>query len=163
MRVATAAPQQRPGWRWLATAILACATPALAQTLTSSAGLSFGAFAAMPGAGGGTVALAPNGSRTTPAGRLMLIGHAGVSPAQFTLSGTPGTAYHLSLPLNGTVFLTHAQGHTMAVNGFSIAPGATGTLSGTDRLLSVGATLSVDGAQAPGAYSGSFHLTVNHP
>ena len=93
----------------------------------------------------------------------MLLGNAGISAATLTVAGTPGTTYSISLPVNGTVFLSTADGHSMAINAFASNPSATGTLFGSSQALSVGATLALGSMQAPGDYSGNFNATVNYP
>lgn len=88
---------------------------------------------------------------------------------QFNVSGAPSAGYAISLPADGVVTLSDGNGHSMAVNGFlstpiSNPPGSTGTLSGGGiQILSVGATLTVVNAQAPGSYSGFYSVTVNYP
>ena len=134
-----------------------------AQTISSTSAMSFGSFGGMPGWPGGTVVVAPNGSRTAPSGGVMLLGNAGISAATLTVAGTPGATYSISLPVNGAVFLSTAGGHSMAINAFASNPSATGTLFGSSQVLSVGATLALGSMQAPGDYSGNFNVTVNYP
>ena len=139
------------------------ASPVWGQLLTSSSGLSFGAFAAVSGYAGGTIVVAPNGSRTAPSGGVMLIGSTGISVASFTVTGTPGAVYSISLPANSTVCLSDGNGHAMAVNGCTSAPSATGTLFSGSQVLGVGATLALGANPVPGNYSGGFNVTVNYP
>ena len=89
----------------------------------------------MPGGGGGTVAVALSGVRTTAAGRVMLIGHAGISAAAFTVSDTPGVAYSLSLSMDSTAVLAEGDGHPMALHGFVVSSGATGVFSGSSGAI----------------------------
>ncbi len=152
--------------RWLPTVAVAAAAyfscvPAVqAQTIASTSGLSFGSFVASTG---GSIAVPPSGGRSKT-GSVILLAQGGASAAaQFTVSGTAAAAYTITLPADGTVALTDDSGHSMALNGFVSYPSATGTLSGGGtQLLSVGATLSVNNAQAPGNYSGAFAVTVHY-
>lgn len=145
---------------WLATALTACllgAPAAQAQTITNSSALSFGAFVAGTG---GTVVVDPTGFRSQTGG-VMLVPQGLGTAAQFSVTGTAGAAYAITLP--ATAALSDGNNHSMALNGFVSYPGATGTLSvGGTQSLSVGATLTVSPAQPPGSYTGSFDVIVNY-
>lgn len=152
--------------RWLlAVAVLAAAcffaTPAVqAQTIASTSGLSFGSFVASTG---GTIAVSASGGRSKTGSVILLTQGGGSTAAQFTVSSTAAAIYTITLPADGTVALVDDSGHSMALNGFVSYPSATGTLSGGGtQMLSVGATLSVNNAQARGSYSGSFPVTVHY-
>jgi hypothetical protein len=148
--------------------VLACAcfsclafgsTRAEAQSIVNGSGLSFGAFLA---GSGGTVAVGTSNNRSKSGGVFLLSQGGSAASAQFTVSGTPGAAYAISLPANGTVALT-GPGADMALNGFVSSPSPGGILSGGgNQLLSIGATLSVGSNQTPGSYSGSFNVTVTY-
>lgn len=144
-------------------AVYLAVAPVGAQSIVSTGDLSFGSFAAISGGAGGTIVVAPNGSRSAPSGGVMLIANATSSAATFTVTGTPGAAYSISLPVDSTVSLTDGNGHSMAINGFASNPSATGTLFAGTQVLSVGATLSFGSNQVPGNYSGDFNVTVNYP
>jgi hypothetical protein len=149
-----------PGPTCILVALLAFGSiPAAAQSITNGAGLSFGAFLA--GSGGSVVVGTSNNRSKT--GGVFLLGQGGsAASAQFTVSGTPGAAYAISLPANGTVALT-GPGADMALNSFASSPSPGGTLSGGgSQLLSIGATLSVASNQTPGSYTGSFNVTVTY-
>jgi hypothetical protein len=162
-------PRIRPA-RWHAnlSLMLACvctaflafsATRAEAQSIVNGSGLSFGAFLA---GSGGTVAVGTSNNRSKSGGVFLLSQGGSAASAQFTVSGTPGAAYAISLPANGTVALT-GPGADMALNGFLSSPTPLGTLSGGgSQMLSIGATLSVGSNQTPGSYSGSFNVTVTY-
>lgn len=155
--------RHRPPACMLLVALLAAAT-ASAQTLTNTSGLSFGAFVAGTG---GTVTVATNGGRTKT-GSVILVNQAAVAAAaQFTISGTPGATFTITLPADGTVFLSDGASGSMALNSFTSNPASTasaGVLSGGGTAtISVGATLTVTNAQSSGNYSGSFNVTVNYP
>jgi hypothetical protein len=139
--------------------LLACAA-APGQTLTNTGALSFGAFTA---GSGGTVTVSPAGARIKT-GSVILVNQAGVaSAAQFTISGTPNAVFTLSLPADGTTFLSDGGSGSMALNSFTSSPATTGVLSGGGtQTLSVGATLSVSNLQATGSYTGAFSVTVNY-
>jgi len=142
-----------------------CATATSpAQTPTNTTALSFGAFVA---ATGGTVTVTAGGARSRT-GSVILVNQGGVvTAAQFTVTGTGGATFTITLPADGTLFLSDGASGSMALNSFSSSPPATasaGLLSGGGTAtISVGATLTVSNAQAPGNYSGSFNVTVNYP
>lgn len=138
---------------------LAATAPAWAQiSLSKSADLAFGGFVA---GSGGTVTVAPNGGRSKGGSVLLVTQGTSAAAAQFTVSGTDGATYAITLPVNDLVTLTDGS-HTMAVNNFTSSPSATGTLAGGSQLLRVGATLTAGNAQTPGSYSGSFAVFVNY-
>ena len=144
----------------LAWALLLTSPGAPAQTLANTTGLSFGAFTA---GGGGSITVSPGGARTK-AGSVILVNQAGTaSAAQFTISGTPGAVFVITLPADGTVFISDGASAPMALNGFTSSPAGVGLLpGGGTQQINVGATLSVGAAQAPGSYTGSFTVTVNY-
>jgi hypothetical protein len=141
-------------------ALLLAGMAAQAQTLGNSGALSFGSFTA---GAGGTITVSPAGARMKT-GSVILVNQGGsASAAQFTVSGTPNAAYSISVPLDGTVLLSDGAAGSMALNGFTSTPSATGVLSGGGTAqVNVGATLTVANGQAPGSYSGSFGVTVNY-
>jgi hypothetical protein len=133
-------------------------------TITKNVDMAFGNIA-VSASSGGTVILAPAGTRTTGgAGGVTLPATAGtVAAADFTVAGTPDYTYAITLP--GTVTLSDGSGHTMSVDGFTSTPSETGTLSsGGTQDLTVGATLSVTAAQASGTYTNAtgVPVTVNY-
>jgi len=107
----------------------------------------------------GTVVLVPAGTRSVGSGSLTLVGGV-VTAAQFTVTGTAGSNYTITLP--GTVVVTNvndSQQH-MDVTGFT--HDASGTLDGISEDFSVGATLNILGSEtAFGAYtSTAFDVSV---
>jgi hypothetical protein len=132
-----------------------------AITISNTAPLVFGKFAA---GSGGTVTISPAGARSAT-GAVVLSSTGAGSAASFILSGTPNKAFTIvTLPANGTVVLT-GPGGSMAVNNFISSPAAaTGGAFGATgaATLLVGATLTVGPSQAPGAYAGTFSVTVNY-
>ena len=149
----------RAQWRWLAVAACLFGAPAAqAQTITQNVGLSFGSFVANTG---GTIAVTAASGRSKTGG-LFLMPQGSGTAAQFTVSGTADAVYAITLPADGTVFLSSGS-HRMAINGFTSSPSVTGKLSlGGTQPLSIGATLTVDSAQTPGSYTGSFPVTLNY-
>ncbi|RZJ10617.1 MAG: DUF4402 domain-containing protein [Rubrivivax sp.] len=141
-------------------ALLMVSVVAQAQTLGNTGALSFGSFTA---GAGGTITVSPAGARVK-AGSVILVNQGGgASAAQFTVSGTPSAAYSISLPMDGTVFLSDGASGSMALNGFTSSPSVSGVLSGGGtQQVNVGATLTVASSQAPGSYSGNFSVTVNY-
>jgi len=138
--------------------LLACAI-APAQTLSNTQPLAFGAFTA---GSGGSVTVAPGGGRMAGGG-VILVTQAGTpGAAEFTVSGTPDAMFSISLPADGTVTLSDGASASMALNGFTSSPPATGVLTGGTAAIRVGATLSVGSLQGTGSYSGSFNVTVNY-
>lgn len=140
-------------------AAMAAASPAAAH-LVPTQDLSFGAFAA---GAGGTVTISPQGSRTATGDvTLLTSGQASQgTSASFDVSGTANATYQITLPADGTITLTGSNGGSMPVSSFASSPSGKGQLSsiGT-QTLQVGATLGVGSSQTPGAYSGSFNVTV---
>jgi len=134
---------------------------AAGQTLQNTGSLSFGSFAA---GAGGTITINSVGARFK-SGSVVLASQGSVaSAAQFLITGTPGATYTITLPSDGTVVLSSGAS-TMAVNTFTSTPsGANIPLGGGGtQTISVGATLTVSAAQAPGNYTGSFNVTVDYP
>lgn len=152
---------RQPAWHlalpWL---LLLASVSASGQTLVNTGGLSFGAFTA---GSGGTVTVTPGGARMKT-GSVILVNQAGTaSAAQFTITGTPSAVFVITLPADGTTFLTDGASGSMALNSFVSSPSGTGVLSGGGtQTINVGATLSVGNLQATGSYSGSFNVTVNY-
>jgi hypothetical protein len=133
-------------------------------TLTKNVDMSFGNIA-VSASSGGTVILAPAGTRTTGgAGGVTLPATTGtVTAADFTVAGTPDYTYAITLPSSTTI--SDGSGHNMTVDGFTSTPSATGTLSsGGSQDLTVGATLTVTAAQTPGTYTNAsgVPVTVNY-
>lgn len=141
-------------------ALMLAGAVAQAQTLGNTGALSFGSFTA---GAGGTITVSTAGARMKT-GSVILVNQGGsASAAQFTVSGTPSAAYSISLPANGTVFLSDGASGSMALNSFTSSPNGSGVLSGGGTAqVNVGATLTVGNNQASGSYSGSFSVTVNY-
>ena len=143
-----------------ATATATIVTPI---SITKNVDMNFGNIA-VSAASGGTVILAPAGTRTTGgAGGVTLPAVTGtVTAASFTVNGNGSYTYAITLP-SSPVTLTGPAAATMDATAFTSTPSATGTLTGGTQNLLVGATLTVAAAQAAGVYtSGNFNVTVNY-
>ncbi len=110
----------------------------------------------------GQVAIQLDGTRTIAAGNVALFNQGSDhQAASFKTMGTPGAAYYLVLPADGSVSLTGPSGSTpMTIEGFIHS--ATGTLDAStgEETFNVGGTLNVGANQAPGQYTGTFTVTA---
>ncbi len=142
-----------------ATASVTIITPI---TMTKSTDMSFGNVA-VSASQGGTVVLAPAGTRTRTDGVSFSTANPGtVTAATFTLAGAANYGYSVTLPGDSDVTVVNGA-NSMTVTSFtSSATGGTGTLDGSGAgSLSVGATLNVSAGQATGTYtSTNFTVTV---
>src|ERR1700744_6365023 len=144
------------------TSASASATIITPITITKTVDMNFGNIAVSATAGG-TVVLAPGGSRSLTGTGLTLPATTGsVTAATFTVSGQSGYGYAITLPSSCTI--TDASSHTMTINAFTSNPSSTGTLSSGTSKLTVGATLTVSAAQAAGSYTNAtgVPVTVNY-
>lgn len=111
--------------------------------------------------GGGTVILAPAGTRSSTGTVAFLPASPGtITAATYTVTGLASATYSIGLP--GLITVSDGT-NTMDVDTWecNYSPGNIGTIDGT--ILSVGATLHVNAAQVPGVYvSGNFTVTVNY-
>lgn len=128
-------------------------------TVTEITQMNFGDI--QPEAGATTVTLSTTGV-ATPSGATVVTG----SPSQgvFTVTGTTGASYSITLPADGDVQLS-GPGPDMQVTGFNHDAGATPTIGvGNSSTLNIGAVLNVDGsgAQSAGDYSGTYDVTVDY-
>ena len=140
-----------------ATATATIVTPI---SITKNVNMSFGNIAVT--SSGGTVILAPAGTRTTTGGVTLPSTTGTVTAADFTVTGNGSYTYAITLPT--TVTLTRASGsETMNATSFTSTPSGTGALTAGTQNLKVGATLTVAAAQVAGVYtSGNFDVTVNY-
>ena len=129
-------------------------------SISKNADMSFGNIA-VQAATGGTVILAPAGTRSSTGGVTLPSTAGTVAAAAFTVTGSGSLTYAITLP--STVTLTHSGGvQTMSAASFTSNPSSTGTLSSGTQDISVGATLTVAAGQLAGVYtSGNFNVTVN--
>lgn len=139
----------------------ATATVVTPISISKNTDMSFGNLA-VQAATGGTVVLAPAGTRTRTSGVTLPATTGTVTAASFTVNGNGSYTYAITLPT--TVTLTHSGGvETMAASSFTSNPSGTGALSSGTQDIAVGATLTVAAAQLAGVYtSGNFNVTVNY-
>lgn len=139
----------------------ATATVITPISISKNADMSFGNIAVQSGTGG-TVVLAPAGTRTSTSGVTLPSTAGTVTAAAFTVTGSGSLTYAITLP--STVTLTHSGGtETMSAGSFTSNPSTTGTLSTGTQDIAVGATLTVAAGQLAGVYtSGNFNVTVNY-
>jgi spore coat protein U-like protein len=122
------------------------------------------------------VTIAPDGTRSGGGtGDILASSQSAIAAAKFTVSGSPGRAFGITLPADNTVTITSpgTSGMTpMNVDTFTSNPtGTGGTLSGSydsaatavtagTATLTVGARLTVAASQVAGGYTGTFTVTV---
>lgn len=134
----------------------ATATVIAPIAITNTADLAFGKFAASTG---GTVVMDPAGARTAT-GAVVLSTVTPGAAASFDVTGDNNATYAISLPASATIT---SGAVNMTVDTFTSTPSATGTLSATGaQTVTVGGTLTVASAQAAGAYTGTFSVTVEY-
>ncbi len=130
-------------------------------SIAKTVDMNFGNIAAS--ATGGTVILAPAGTRTKTGGVTLPVTAGTVTAATFTVSGQASYTYAVTLPGSAVTLASGANNMTAAT--FTSNPTPTGTLSaGGTQTLSVGATLTVGANQAAGTYTTAtpFTVTVNY-
>ncbi|SHN28939.1 DUF4402 domain-containing protein [Chitinophaga sp. CF418] len=152
---ATAASAQETA---TATATATIVTPI---SITKDVDMNFGNVAVRSSAGG-TVVLTPAGNRSATGGVTLPTTATGtVTAASFTVNGTSGYTYAITLPSSVTIT---SGSNTMTVNTFTSDPNGAGTLTGGSETLNVGATLNVTAAQPAGTYVSAtpFNVTVNY-
>ena len=145
-----------------ATATATIVTPI---SITKNTDMNFGNVAVQASTGG-TVVLTPAGTRTRTSGVTLPATVGTVAAAAFTVNGTGTYTYAITLP-SSALTLTHSGGAgtgTMTADNFTSTPSATGALTAGAQNITVGATLNVAAAQAPGVYLSSpgFDVTVNY-
>lgn len=120
---------------------------------TAGAALNFGSFTAGTG---GTIAVSQAGV-VTAGGDVGTVTGATAAADAFTVTGSSSRTFTISTSSGITVSNGAA---TMAL---ALSAPATGTLSGAGSYtLRVGGTLTVASAQAPGAYTGTYTVTVTY-
>ena len=119
-------------------------------------GMDFGDVSV--GAAGGTVVLDATGGRTVTGDAEAVTGGTQAAGV-YNVTGMGTKAYSISDP--GSVIISSA-GNNMTVNTFTHDAGPTPALTGGADTFNVGATLNINPSQPPGAYSGTYTLTVNY-
>lgn len=134
--------------------------------ITKTVDMNFGNISV--NATGGTVILAPAGTRSTSGGvTLPAFDNGTVTAASFDVTGTANYTYAITLPVGASpVTLTHTNNtNTMTAGTFATSIGGTGTLNGSGtQTFTVGATLNVSANQLAGVYTTAtpFDVTVNY-
>lgn len=129
--------------------------------ISKTADMDFGNIA-VSSSSGGTVVLAPAGTRTSTGGVTLPATAGTPAAAAFTVTGQGSYTYAITLPSSATI--TDGSSHNMSIGSFTSSPSSTGTLSSGTQNVTVGATLTVSAAQVPGSYTTStpFTVTVNY-
>lgn len=113
----------------------------------------------------GTVVLGTSNNRSSTGGVTLPVATPGtVTSATFDVTGAANYTYSITLP-SSPVVLDDNNGHNMNVTTFVSNPTPTGTLDANgEETISVGATLTVTGGQAPGTYESDqdFAVIVNY-
>lgn len=141
----------------------ASATVIAPIAITKTVDMNFGRSAVQAGTGG-TIVLAPAGTRTVTGGVTLPVVPGTVTAASFNVTGEGTSTYSITLP-SGSTTLTHTNTtNTMTCATFTSAPSSTGTLTAGAQTITVGATLTLAAAQLAGVYlSGTpFTVTVNY-
>ena len=132
-----------------------------AISITRTANLNFGDIL-QPGATGGTAVVTPGGVRNVSG----VLGAGGtVNAAAFTVGGSGAKQFNIVVTpatlaiSNGTTTMNVDTWTTSCVSPCTF-PGAVATAQTLP--LTVGGTLNVNAAQALGAYTGTFTVTVNY-
>ncbi len=152
----------------VSTGLYSAAAPAASVTANASAnvitplsiaegnGMDFGDVSV--GTAGGTVTLEILGGRTATGDAEAVTGGT-EALGVYNVTGSGTKAYSISFPASAVI---SSGGNTMTVNAFTHSAGPTPALSGGAATFNVGATLLIGPSQAPGAYSGTYSLTVNY-
>jgi hypothetical protein len=141
-----------------ATATATIVTPI---SITKTVDMNFGNVAVQVGTGG-TVVMTPAGVRSVTGGVTLPAVTGTVAAASFTVNGQGAYTYAITLPAGATTLTSGAN--TMTADTWTSTPIATGALTAGTQTLTVGATLNVAAAQAPGVYVSGipFNVTVNY-
>ena len=144
----------------LTVAVLWGALPFLASTsfalsLTKNQDLEFGYLVGGSGIFG-TVTIDASGERRA-SGSVRPLG-ALFSPARFTLYGTAGEPYNITLPTGSTLV---SGGDQMEISGVTCSVPVSGTIPASGMLaIALGGTLTVKPTQRSSRYLGTLNLSV---
>jgi hypothetical protein len=127
-------------------------------SISNTAGLLFGNIAVNNV--GGSVVIAPDGTRTQTDGVTLPATTGTFNAAQFTVGGQDGYTYSIQLPEASFNLTDGSSTETMPVTNVISDPTTTGQLSSSAQVISVGAKLTVAGSQAAGTYTNTTDLTV---
>ncbi len=130
-------------------------------TIDKNVDMNFGNLAVQTDQGG-TVVMTPAGLRSKTGGVTLPVTTGTVAAAQFTVSGTEGYTYGITLPASSLIITNGSE--NMTIDSWTSDPTTTGILNGGSSTLKVGATLNVNAAQAEGTYTNTtgFIVTVNY-
>jgi len=131
-------------------------------SLTKVTDMNFGNIA-VNATTGGTVVLAPAGTRSATSGVTATAALGGtITAAVFTVGGDNNHTYAITLPSGDHEIKKGSD--IMQVNTFVSIPSGTGILSSGTQTLSIGATLNVSPAQASGLYVSTtpFEVKVDY-
>ncbi len=140
----------------------ATATIVTPISITKTVDMNFGNVA-VQSTTGGTVVLAPDGTRTQTGGVILPVTPGTVTAASFTVNGQGTYTYAITLP-STALNLSDGASHTMTVTAFTSTPSGTGALTAGTQTLNVGGTLNVGAGQTAGVYVSAtpFNVTVNY-
>lgn len=137
----------------------AAAAPSVPSKHISTTGnLGFGRFVA---AGGGAVSVSPTGVRGRSGSVVLLNSSASAASFSIISPHNDNKVYVLTLPANGSVSLSSGVNQMVLSSFVSSAPAGAPLPTATER-ITVGATLQVSPNQPPGAYSGTFNVTLEY-
>lgn len=127
-------------------------------TLTADTNLEFGQIAANTG---GTVTVNADSS-VSSTGALVSTGTR--APASFTVTGSQSAMVIVTLPSSAATLTRSGGTETMSLDGFNTNPNGAFQLDQTtgQGTFQVGGTLHVASSQVPGAYSGTFDVSVEY-
>jgi len=113
--------------------------------------------------GAGTATVNPVSGSLTVSGTITAVGTS-AHPATFTGTGSKNSVVHIRVP-TAPITVTRVGGtQTMTVSTWTLDGSANRKVPASDLFnFSVGATLNVGAAQAPGNYVGTFNVTVQYP
>ena len=133
------------------------ATATLLQgiTIVNDTAWAFGSFT-RTGSTAETLNMAADGSRTPIAG-IQLVGGANGTPGTFTASGTSGATFSITLPASVTL---SSGANTMTITSVTSDAGVNPTLTGGAKQFHLAGTLGIGASQAPGAYSGTYSVSI---
>jgi hypothetical protein len=135
-------------------------------TITNALDMNFGNVVVQSGGAStsGTVVIAPAGTRTRTAGVSLPSTTGTFTAASFTIEGTSGYAYAITIPSTGYTITKATTFEKMTVSAFTSSPSSKGILTGVSETLNIGATLNVAAGQVPGVYTNAtgFDVTVNY-
>ncbi len=135
------------------------ATIADQTSVTVMNDLAFGKL--LPAVSSGTVVITPTNARSKT-GNVALISSI-YNAALFTLTGTAGRTYNITLPQNNSVLIHNPANDAMIVNTFSSDANGGGIHSFDANGIAsfkVGGTLQVRPRQAAGVYTGTFTVGI---